>query len=116
MRKVVITGMGAVTPIGNNVADMWDSMIHGRHGIDEITHFDTSDIPIKLAAEVKGYDASEYMSRKDMNRYDPYTVFGIGAASQAADSLDLCQYFGQKKLKYYADFFSSSSSLCCGVI
>lgn len=86
MRKVVITGMGAVTPIGNNVADMWDSMIHGRHGIDEITHFDTSDIPIKLSAEVKGYDASEYMSKKDMNRYDPYTVFGIGAASQAADS------------------------------
>ncbi|MGN0183093.1 MAG: beta-ketoacyl synthase N-terminal-like domain-containing protein [Candidatus Ornithomonoglobus sp.] len=64
MRKVVITGMGAVTPIGNDISDMWSSMVSGRHGIDKITHFDADGFENILAAEVKPYDESNCRCRR----------------------------------------------------
>lgn len=83
MKRVVVTGIGAVTPIGNDVESMWKNLIKGKHGIDVIDRFDIDGFENHLAAEVKGYDPLLYMSRKDVNRYDPYTVFGVGAACQA---------------------------------
>lgn len=77
--------MGAVTPIGNNVEDMWNSMINGVHGIAPITHFDAKGFACTIAAEVKDYDPLLYMSKKDAQRYDLFTVLGMGAASQAVE-------------------------------
>ena len=85
MKRVVVTGIGAVTPIGNDVESMWKNLIKGKHGIDVIDRFDIDGFENHLAAEVKGYDPLLYMSRKDVNRYDPYTVFGVGAACQAME-------------------------------
>ena len=63
-RRVVITGLGAITPIGNNVQDFWKGIKEGKCGIDEITHFDASEYKVKLAAEVKGYNPEDYFDRK----------------------------------------------------
>lgn len=104
MKRVVITGMGAVTPIGNDVSSMWSSMINGRHGIAPITYFDTEGFSSTLAAEVKGYDASLYMDKKDIQRYDPFTVFGMGAASQAIDESEIV---GNIEPERFGVYFSS---------
>ncbi len=85
MRRVVITGMGAVTPIGNDVPSMWDSMMNSRHGIAPITLFDTTNFASTLAAEVKDFDSSLYMNGRDNARYDRFALFGVGAASQAVE-------------------------------
>ena len=84
-RRVVVTGMGAVTPVGNNVKDTWENMKAGKCGIAPITLFDTSNYKAKLAAEVKGFDPSEYMDRNDTLRTDRYTQFAVAAAQQAVD-------------------------------
>lgn len=84
-RRAVVTGMGAVTPVGNNVKDTWENMKAGKCGIAPITLFDTSNYKAKLAAEVKGFDPSEYMDRNDTLRTDRYTQFAVAAAQQAVD-------------------------------
>ncbi len=82
-KRVVITGMGAITPIGNNVKDMFDSIVNSKCGIDKITHFDTTNFKVKLAAEVKNYNAEEYLDRRAAKRMDRFTQFGIVAAREA---------------------------------
>ena len=67
-RRVVITGMGAVTPLGNSVEETWENIKAGKSGVAPITHFDTSDINIKYAAEVKNFDAGNYMDPKDARK------------------------------------------------
>jgi 3-oxoacyl-[acyl-carrier-protein] synthase II len=91
MRRVVITGMGAVTPIGNTVEQMWNSVEEGKCGIDAITAFDTSEYRVKLAAQVKDLDVEQYFTKRDVKFNDRFTVFARVAAKQAiADSqLDL---------------------------
>ena len=101
MKRVVVTGMGAVTPIGNNVADMWESMINSRHGIAAITHFDTEGYDISLAAEVKNFDPLQYMSKKDIQRYDPFAVLGVGAASQAMEDSQIVGKVSGERLGVY---------------
>lgn len=87
MRRVVITGMGAISPIGNNVAAMWTSMLAGRHGIGSITHFDTEPFKVKLAAEVKDFDAQRVLGGNEYKRYDRFIQFALAAADEAvADS------------------------------
>ena len=71
IRRVVVTGMGAVTPEGNNVESLWNSLIHGIHGIGPITHFDTTNYKAKLAAEVKDFDPRAYMEKSEVLRSDP---------------------------------------------
>ncbi len=83
MRRVVISGMGVVSPIGNSVDEMWDSIKNEKCGIDFITHFDTSDYKVKLAAEVKNLDTEEYFSKKDLKFNDRFTQFARIAAKQA---------------------------------
>lgn len=82
--RVVVTGLGCVTPVGNDVASFWESLINGRHGFAEITRFDTSDIKAKVAAEVKGFDPIAYIPKSEARRTDLYAQYAIAAASQAA--------------------------------
>lgn len=85
MRRVVITGIGAVTPIGMNADDMFGSLCSGRHGIDFIKRFDIAEYKCKLAAELKDYDPLDYFSKGEARRMDPYTQYAMIAAKQAVE-------------------------------
>jgi 3-oxoacyl-[acyl-carrier-protein] synthase II len=82
-RRVVVTGMGAVTPLGNDVASFWDGLVAGRSGIDRITSFDPSRVDCKIAGEVKDFDAAGVMPRKEIRRNDRYVHFAWAAAFEA---------------------------------
>lgn len=82
-RRVVITGLGAITPIGNNVEEFWNGIKEGKCGIDEITRFDASNYKVKLAAEVKEYNAEDYFDRRNAKRLDRFSQFAIIAAREA---------------------------------
>lgn len=84
-RRVVVTGMGAITPVGNNVQESWENLKAGKNGIGAITTFDTTNLKAKLAAEVKNFDPLEYMERSEMLRSDRFTQFAIVAAQQAVE-------------------------------
>lgn len=84
-RRVVVTGIGAITPLGNNVADTWEGMKNGKNGIAPITLFDTEKFKSKLGAEVKGFDPKEYLEVNDVLRADRYAQFAVAAAQQAVD-------------------------------
>jgi nodulation protein E len=83
VRRVAITGIGVVSPIGNNVGEFWDSLAAGRSGIGPITKVDTSELRFKNAAEVKGFNAAEYFDERAMMMLDPFAHFGITAAREA---------------------------------
>ena len=83
MKRIVVTGMGAVTPIGDTVDATWDSMMHGRGGIARITRFDPSPYESQMAGEVKDFDPTKYMDRKDARRTDRFAQLAVAAASQA---------------------------------
>ena len=85
MKRVVITGMGCVTPVGSTVEKFWNSLKEGICGIDFITGFDTSELKVKIAAEVKDFDAAEYMDKSEIRRSDKFVRFAIGAAAQAVN-------------------------------
>ena len=82
-RRVVITGLGAITPIGNNVEEFWKGIKEGKCGIDEITEFDTTDFKVKLAGEVKNYNPEDYFDRREAKRMDKFSQFAIVAAREA---------------------------------
>lgn len=88
-RRVVVTGMGAITPLGSTVNDFWKGIREGECGIDFLQKFDTTDFKVKIGAEVKGFDPELYMSKKDVKRNDPYAVYGVAAAVQAFDDSGL---------------------------
>lgn len=81
-RRVVVTGLGAITPIGNSIDIFWNSIKEGKNGIDNITLFDTEDFKVKLAAEVKDFNAEEYIGKKDAKRLDRYTQLALVAAKE----------------------------------
>ena len=83
LKRVVVTGLGAITPIGKNVSDFWNGLLRGTNGAAEITHFDTSKFKTKFACEIKDYDAREYFDRKDVRKMDAYAQYGIIAAREA---------------------------------
>jgi len=82
-KRVVITGLGAITPIGNNLADYWDGLLQGRSGVGAITLFDASQHACQIAAEVKGFDPHQYLDKKDAKRMDRFSQFGVCASKQA---------------------------------
>lgn len=87
MKRVVVTGLGVVSPVGNSVAEFWENLIAGKNGIDYITRFDTTDYKVKVAAEVKDYDPSLYMEKSEIRKTDRFVQYALGAATQAvADS------------------------------
>ena len=83
LRRVVVTGLGAVTPIGNNVADYWEGLISGRNGVTPITLFDASRHACRFAAEVKDFDTAGWLEPKEAKRWDRFCQFGVVAAKQA---------------------------------
>lgn len=83
LKRVVVTGIGAVTPLGNNVNDYWNNLINGVSGAAPITRFDASKFKTQFACEVKGFDIGEYLDRKEARKMDRFSHFGIAAATQA---------------------------------
>ncbi len=88
-RRVVITGMGAITPIGNSVEEFWNGIKEGKTGFGPITYFDTADYRCKLAAEVKDFDPAQYMDKKSARRMEQFCQFAVAAAGQAISDAGL---------------------------
>ena len=88
-RRVVVTGLGAVTPIGNNVDDFWTSVKAGKIGFDHITKFDTTDYKCHIAAELKDFNPQDFMDRKAAKRMEPFSQYAVAAAKQALDDSGL---------------------------
>ena len=102
MRRVVITGMGAVTPVGNNVNDMWEAVKAGKCGIGRITHFDTDKSAVKLAGEVKDFDAESIADKAELRKMDDFTIYALAAADEAVKDSGID--------------FNKEDTLRCGVI
>jgi 3-oxoacyl-[acyl-carrier-protein] synthase II len=88
-RRVVVTGLGCISPVGNTVGDAWANLLAGQSGIDLITKFDASNFACKIAGEVKGFDVESYMSAKDARSMDTFIHYGIAAAAQAVQDSGL---------------------------
>jgi len=89
LKRVVVTGLGALTPIGNTVPEFWENLISGVSGAGPITHFDTSLFKTKFACEVKNFNATEYIDRKDARKMDHYTQYAVAVAKQAVTDSEL---------------------------
>jgi 3-oxoacyl-[acyl-carrier-protein] synthase II len=83
LKRVVVTGLGAMTPIGNNVQDYWDNLVKGTSGADMITRFDASNFKTKFACEVKGFNPQDHFDRKEARKLDLFVMFGMAAAAEA---------------------------------
>lgn len=83
MKRVVITGMGVISPVGNNIETFWNRIKNGEHGISFIEGFDTSDVDVKVAAEIKDFDPTQYIEKKEARRTDRYCQFAVAAALEA---------------------------------
>ena len=87
LKRVVVTGLGAITPVGNNVPEFWENLVNGVSGAGPITHFDASQFKTQFACEVKGFDATQYIDRKEARKMDLYTQYAVAVAKEAvADS------------------------------
>ncbi len=89
LKRVVVTGVGAITPLGNNVADTWAAILAGKSGAAPITRFDTEKFKTHFACEVKNFDPKQYLDRKEANKMDLYTQFAMVAAAEAVDDASL---------------------------
>ena len=89
LKRVVVTGLGAITPIGNTVSEFWDGVVGGKSGAGPITRFDTEKFKVKFACEVKGFDPSLYIDPKDVRKMDLFTQYSISVAAQAIDDAHL---------------------------
>lgn len=83
LKRVVVTGLGALTPLGNTIDELWKGLVNGVSSADHITHFDTTNFKTTFACEVKGFDPLNYFDRKEARKHDPYAQFGIVASDQA---------------------------------
>lgn len=99
-RRVVVTGMGALTPIGNDVAAFWDSLVNGRSGIGRITLFDPAKVASKVAGEVRGFDAEAVMPKKEVRRNDRYVHFAWAAVAEAMRDADLANPIEDESLAW----------------
>ena len=86
LERVVITGMGVITPLGNSVDEFWKNLLVGKSGVDLITKFDTTNFKTKFAAEVKGFDATYYFEKNESRKYDLFTQYAIAATEEAIES------------------------------
>ncbi|GAE93593.1 3-oxoacyl-[acyl-carrier-protein] synthase [Gracilibacillus boraciitolerans JCM 21714] len=87
--RVVITGMGAITPLGNNVTQFWDHLKSGTSGIDYVTKVNKDDFPAKVAGEIKDWDPTKYMEKKETKRMDLFTQYAVAAAKMAVEDAKL---------------------------
>ena len=104
IRRVVVTGIGAVTPIGLTAGETWSAMLEGKNGIAPITLFDTAEFKTKLAAEVKGFEPRNYMEKAEILKTDRYAIFGIAASQEAVDDSGI---MGTVEPERFAVYFGS---------
>ncbi len=83
LNRVVVTGMGVITPIGNSIPEFWENIINGKNGIAPITKFDTTNFKTKFAAEVKEFDGSKYFEKGEIRKYDLFTQYALAATQEA---------------------------------
>lgn len=88
-RRVVITGVGAVTPLGNTAEEFWTGLLEGRSGIGPITRFDAADFPTRIAGELKGFDPLKYIDKKDDRKFDPFLKYAVACATMAVEDAAL---------------------------
>ena len=88
-RRVVITGLGLITPIGIGIEQTWESLCNGRSGVAEITRFDTTDYQTEIAAEVKDFDPADFMPQKEAKRVEPFIAFALAATRLAIEDSGL---------------------------
>lgn len=100
-RRVVVTGMGAISPIGNDVPTMWKNMVDGVCGIETITAFDTSGLKVHIAGTVKDFDPTQYIEKKEVRKLDPYTQYAIAAAQQAVDDSGIIGKIDENRFGVY---------------
>ena len=100
-RRVVVTGMGAISPIGNDVPTMWKNMVDGVCGIETITAFDTRDLKVHIAGTVKNFDPTQYIEKKEVRQLDPYTQYAIAAAQQAVDDSGIIGKIDENRFGVY---------------
>jgi len=103
-KRVVVTGMGAITPLGLSPEEFWQHLLKGKSGVANVTLFDTSHVKTKFAAEVKGFDATQYAESKDARRLDRSTLFSIAAARQALEDAGLKNFsdpFSVRRLRVW---------------
>ena len=81
--RVVVTGLGILAPNGNSVSEYWNALTAGQSGIDHITHFDTTDFPVKIAGELSNFDPEQYFERKEVRKLDPFTAYALVASNEA---------------------------------
>ncbi len=101
MRRVVVTGLGAVTPVGNDIPTMWKNMLDGVCGIDKITKFDTENLAVKIAGEVKDFDPTTVIEKRDLRKTDMYTIFALSAATQAVEDSGIIGTIEPERLGTY---------------
>ena len=89
LKRVVVTGLGAVTPLGNSVPEFWDNLVKGVSGAAPITRFDTTNFKTKFACEVKDFDALKYFDRKEVRKLDLYAQYAIASAKEALEQSGL---------------------------
>ncbi|MDK2984745.1 MAG: 3-oxoacyl-[acyl-carrier-protein] synthase [Clostridia bacterium] len=89
MNRVVVTGMGVISPVGIGLENFWQSLVEGKSGVGPITHFDASELSTRIAAEVKDFDAKDYIDRKEAKRMDRFTQFAVAAAKMASQDAGL---------------------------
>ncbi|NOT64159.1 MAG: beta-ketoacyl-[acyl-carrier-protein] synthase II, partial [Acidobacteria bacterium] len=82
-RRVVVTGIGLVSPVGNTTEETWTGLVAGRSGVDYITRFDTSQHTVKFAAETKGFDPGKFIEKKELKKMDYFIYFAVAAATEA---------------------------------
>jgi len=98
-RRVVVTGLGMLSPLGNTVEDSWQGLIAGKSGIDEITRFDTEGVSVKIGGALKDLDVEEYIDRKDARRMDAFMQYGIIAAMQAIQDAKIEDLTPEQKIR-----------------
>jgi 3-oxoacyl-[acyl-carrier-protein] synthase II len=101
MRRVVITGLGCITPIGNDVKTFWQTLTDGKHGFAEITKFDASDLKVHIAAEVKDFDPTKYIEKSEVRRTDLFAQYAIAAATQAVEESGIVGAVPPERLGVY---------------
>lgn len=101
MKRVVVTGLGAVTPVGNDVSTTWNNLVAGKCGIDFITRFDTSDSKVNIAAEVKDFDPTLYMEKTEVRKTDLYAQYAMAAATQAMEDSGIAGNVEPERLGVY---------------
>ncbi|HNT37401.1 MAG TPA: beta-ketoacyl synthase N-terminal-like domain-containing protein, partial [bacterium] len=88
-KRVVITGMGVITPVGSTLRDFWGALLAGKSGIGLLDRFDTTNFSSKIAAQIKGFDPTQFIPEKEMTRIDPFVQYALGASQMALDDSGL---------------------------